>query len=286
MSQELARVEGVVAYTSELPHGDPVVVWAPLSGSLLPVVVLIHGSHCRPQMYTLFASLLAERGFVVVAPEHRRELFGDVAHYPQQAFVNWAMDFAGAENARAGSPVAGRVDISRVLISGHSMGGGATLGIASDTAQFGLVVDEWSMPTELVAVAVSGTHNIPPPRTGDPIPVNNLVPIAFLQGTIDDVVKLDQVERTFAVVHGVTPRLFVEVIGGNHFFLTDTDSPGGANADRRPMELDQEVAVRSAADWTATWFEANLGDADAMAALRRGASADAEPHLRVTLIED
>lgn len=284
-TNELSALAEVVAYETTVVSGDPAVVWAPTRGTNLPLVVLIHGSHTHPAMYTKYASIIASHGFVVIAPEHQRELFGDFAHYPQQAFINWAMKLADDENAREGSPIQGRVDTTRVLLSGHSMGGGAALGIASDFGQPGLVVDDWSMPNELVAVVVNGTHNIPPPRTGEPLPVSNKVPIAFMQGSVDDVVKLEQVERTFAVVEGVKPYLYVEIAGGNHFFLTDVDNPEGVNPDRHAMELDQETSVLSAATWTALWFLANLGDASALDLLRAGPDPEAEPHLSTTLIE-
>ena len=62
--------------------------------------------------------------------------------------------------------------------------GGVTLGVSGDFAQFGLVVDEWSRPPQLLAALAHGTHNIPPPRTGDPLPVDNQVPLAFIHGRI------------------------------------------------------------------------------------------------------
>lgn len=278
-------VQEVDFYEVAMANGDPAFVWAPSSGADLPLVVLIHGSHTHPQMYTHYASIIASHGFVVVAPEQQRELFGDFAHYPQQAFVNWAIAVAETENAREWSPVQGRIDTSSILITGHSMGGGVTLGIASNFAQPWLSDDEWSMPEGLVAVVVNGTHNIPPPRTGDPLPVNNLVPIAFVQGSVDSVVTLDQVKRTFDVVEGVRPFFYVEVAGGNHFFITDQDNPEGCNPDKNPMELEQELSVLSAATWTALWFRANLGDDAAMQMLRTGPDPETEPHLRTRFVE-
>ena len=147
------------------------------------------------------------------------------------------------------------------------------------------MVDPWSRPVELVAAVVHATHNIPPPRTGPPLPIDNRVPLAFLQGGSDGVVTSEQAERTFQAVHGVKPRMYVEFAGGTHFFLTDDDAPEGAHADKNgPASLDQDISVASAAAWTARWFHANLGDDAAMGAIRRG-PVD-EPHLRVVLVDD
>jgi len=210
---------------------------------------------------------------------------GRTAHYPQQAAINWVLDWATAENTREGSPLFGRIDTDRLFLSGHSMGGGAVLGIVSDFSQAGLVVDEWSRPPQLIAAVAHGTHNIPPPRTGDPLPVDNQVPLAFIHGASDGVVTLDQSQRSFDVVHGVLPRLFVTIDGSTHFFLTDDDAPEGANADKNgPASLPQEVSVPTAARWTALWFKAASGDDEAAAVLRKGAGAD-EPHVAVTYLE-
>ena len=226
--------------------GDRALVFAPAGEQRLPLVVLVHGSHVHPRHYRRYASLLAEQGFVVVAPEHVREFMGSTAHYPQQAFVNWGLDWAREEDVRPGSPLQGRIDTATLFVVGHSMGGGTTLGICADVDQPGLVVDTWSRPPELVAVAVAGTHNIPPPRTGEPIPVDNKVPVAFLQGSSDGTVTKDQAERTFAALHGVEPRLWVELAGASHYFLTDDDEPEGSNPDRNgPATLDHEPPRRA-----------------------------------------
>jgi dienelactone hydrolase len=267
--------------------GEKALVWAPTEGDALPVVVLVHGSHCTPAMYDGYARGIAAEGFLVVGPEQVRTVFGDTAHYPQQAFMNWGLDWAIAENAREGSPLFGRIDTEHAFITGHSMGGGVSLGVASDFGQMGLVDDDWSMPPQLVAAAVNGTHNIPPPRTGDPLPVDNKVPIAFISGSLDSLVTLDQVSRTFAGVRGVKPYLQVVLEGGNHFFLNDEETPPGARPDPNAMQIAQDVSVNSSARWTALWFRANLGDADALAEIQAASDAgwsDAEPHVKVSLV--
>ena len=272
----------VASFDTTLPNGKNLFVHAPATGGGLPVVVIVHGSHTHPRHYSRYAAAVAAEGFVVLAPEEEREVFGDTAHYPQQAFVNWAYDWAVAENAKAGSPLEGRVDTTRLFLTGHSMGGGVTLGVSGDFAQFGLVVDEWSRPPQLLAAVAHGTHNIPPPRTGDPLPVDNRVPIAFIQGTSDAVVTLDQSRRSFDAVHGVLPRMFVEIDGGNHFLLNDSSNPKGVNADKNPPTLDQDASIAAAARWSALWFKANAGDADALATLRKGSD---EAYVKVELLE-
>jgi dienelactone hydrolase len=283
MTAEVTRIETTVR------SGEKALVWAPTTGHALPVVVLVHGSHCTPAMYDRYARGLAREGFLVVAPEQVRTVFGDTAHYPQQAFINWGLDWAVAENAREGSELAGRVDVDHVFITGHSMGGGVSLGVASNFGQMGLVDEDWSMPKELVAAVVNGTHNIPPPRTGDPLPVDNVVPIAFFSGSIDSVVTLDQVSRTFAGVRGVKPYLQVVIDGGNHFFLNDEENPPGARPDPNPMTIDQGTSVDSTSKWTATWFKANLGDEAALAELTRVAAEQngtpsGEPHVHLDYV--
>lgn len=281
MTNDVSKIE------TRVGPGHRALAWAPTRGDGLPVVVLVHGSHCTPDVYGRYASGLAREGFLVIAPEQVRTVFGDTAHYPQQAYMNWGVDWAAAENASAESPLAGRIDLDHVFITGHSMGGGVSLGVASDFGQMGLVDDEWSMPSALVAAVVNGTHNIPPPRTGDPLPVDNKVPIAFFQGALDSLVTADQVHRTFAGVRGVKPYLKVFIDGGNHYFITDSDNPEGARPDAAAMEIDQATSVDATAKWTARWFRANLGDEGALADLESASalgSPEGEPYVNVSFV--
>lgn len=274
-----------IAYETRLGPDELAYVHARGGDDRLPLVAVIHGSHVHPRFYTEYARALAAEGFAVVAPEHVREFMGSTAHYPQQAAINWVLDWAIAENDRDGSPLHGRIDTDHLFVTGHSMGGGAVLGIVADSDQHGLVVDPWSRPPQLIAAIAHGTHNIPPPRTGPPIPVDNRVPVAFIHGSNDGVVTLEQSRRSFEAVHGVGPRLFVELEGGTHFYVTDVDAPEGAHADKNgPAALDQATGVASAARWSARWFRATLGDQEALQDLRAGAGAD-EPHVTVEFTE-
>ena len=274
-----------ITYETRVGPDELAYVHARAGEDALPLVANIHGSHVHPRFYSGYSAGVAAEGFVVVTPEHVREFMGSTAHYPQQAVINWVLDWAIAENARADSPLFGRIDTDRLFLSGHSMGGGAVLGIVSDFDQAGLVVDEWSRPPQLIAAVANGTHNIPPPRTGDPLPVDNQVPLAFIHGASDGVVTLEQSERSFDVVHGVLPRLFVTIDGSTHFFLTDDDAPEGAHADKNgPASLPQDVSVPTAARWTALWFRAADGDTEAAAELRNGPRDD-EKHVSVRLLE-
>jgi dienelactone hydrolase len=280
-------INDIVEFETRVMSGDLAYAFGPRTsedGEQHPLVVVVHGSHVHPKQYSEYSRALAREGFVVIVPEHVREFMGDTAHYPQQAVINWGVTWAEEENARADSPLHGRIDTDHVFLSGHSMGGGTTLGIVSDFSQFGLVVDEWSRPPSLVAAVVNGTHNIPPPRTGDPLPIDNKVPLAFVQGSIDSVVATEKVLRTFDVVQGVKPHLYVELDGGTHFFITDEDNPEGVNPDKNTPTLGQDVGIQSAARWTARWFRANLGDTQALADLRGGPGED-EPFVTIRLVE-
>ena len=170
----------------------------------LPIVAWANGG-CRNSSgeFRNFLSEIASHGFLVVAigPAAYSAVMGSEAPTgtSQATQLIDGVDWAIAENERDGSPLKGRIATDRVFLTGHSMGGGTTLGIIGDFEQFGLVVDEWSRPPQLLAAVVHGTHKIPPPRTGDPIPVDCKVPLAFIHGAGDTIVTLDQSRRTFTV---------------------------------------------------------------------------------------
>ena len=110
-------------------------VWAPVGEGPFPLVVIVHGNHSMVDVsdpgYAYLGELLASRGFIVVSVDEN--------------YINgsWSGDFRGKEMAVRGwlllehlalwrdwsttedHPFAGRVDLDRIALVGHSRGGEA-----------------------------------------------------------------------------------------------------------------------------------------------------------------
>lgn len=106
-------------------------VSAPATGTGLPVVLLSHGNGWHHDGYAPLASFWAAQGFVVIQPTHldsRRNAFGfDHPVFP----VIWTERIADLTRILDQLPaleaavpgLAGRTDVSRVAVAGHSWGG-------------------------------------------------------------------------------------------------------------------------------------------------------------------
>jgi dienelactone hydrolase len=125
--------------TDELPLNGR--AWVPQGDGPFPLVLVVHGNHAMGAPseagYAYLGEHLASRGFIVASID--------------ESFLNgsWAGDYKGSEqlvrawllllhadqwrtwNADPASPVAGRVDMDRLALAGHSRGGEAAAVAAS-----------------------------------------------------------------------------------------------------------------------------------------------------------
>ncbi len=102
----------------------------PAAREKLPVVFLSHGSGGYAETLSWLASLLASHGFLVIAPNHPGDTFGNTN--PNGIFRKWerARDITYIIDHLDSVPeLAGRADKARMGIAGFSMGGYAALAL-------------------------------------------------------------------------------------------------------------------------------------------------------------
>ncbi|WP_238013417.1 hypothetical protein KZZ52_23820 [Dactylosporangium sp. AC04546] len=242
-------------------NGDAADVYHPHTSSShqpWPVVLLLQGAAVGRANYAGFARKVASYGFVVVVPDHTRVLFGVPGLYADGAEATWTVAWAAAENARTGSPLRGQIDTGTLLLTGHSFGGAAGLGLSTGLSTPPFTDLPIPAPAQLKAAAFYGTNNAAPGTTVIP-PVANTIPVALIQGSADGVASPASGLGTYAVLAG-TPKLYVSVTGANHYGITDAQNPAGARPDLSPQTLDQATGVEVVARWSALWLRAQLGD--------------------------
>ncbi|MGW4795897.1 alpha/beta hydrolase family protein [Nonomuraea sp. NPDC004297] len=243
---------------------DPATVHLPPGRTELPVALLLQGGNVPRQSYARFARTVAGFGFAVVVPDHRRAVGPVSGLFPEAAQLEATVRWAEQEGARAGSPLAGRLDADRLVLLGHSFGAAAGLfaigGACVPPFCFG---PGYQRPAELRAAAFYGAATAS--QGGTVVPVANAgVPVALVQGDADGVNAPALARATYDGLSS-PPKAYVTVLGANHYGLTDTQTPPGAAPDASPQTIGQEVSIDAAARWSALFLRASLGDALAAA---------------------
>jgi hypothetical protein len=88
-----------------------------------PVVLWNNGARSKLDRYLPLLNHLASHGFIVAAAEGNAGNGGPMLQ---------GLDYLTTENSRAGSPLQGKVDLSKVGATGHSFGGGAAIDAGAD----------------------------------------------------------------------------------------------------------------------------------------------------------
>ena len=106
----------------------------PLSGCRYPVLVYSHGFAAFGGSAAYQARHFASHGWVVLAPDHTLNTFLDKVRPPDWIHYARGLDIAAtldaADALEASDPLAGKLDLSRVVMSGHSFGAFTTWSVA------------------------------------------------------------------------------------------------------------------------------------------------------------
>jgi dienelactone hydrolase len=234
---------------------------APVAEGAHPVVVFTHGYTGTFTDYTFIFEDLASRGYVVASVDHTYE--ATAVEFPDGRFVKsmlgshfgdtWRGDdatltfalslrlqdlkFVVTElkqlNNKLDGPFAGKLDVSRIAIAGHSMGGAtAFLALEQDPRLRAAVVLDGYLPSALIR---------PTQR-----------PVFILRAT-DMNADNDQC-RLWNSLRG--PRVFVNLNGGEH--LTPSDAVWLAKFAIQTGPMGPERTVSAIRDYVAAFLDANL----------------------------
>lgn len=253
----------VLSYETVIPSStnDVALVVAPeapyglrQAGVQFPAVVVLQGGSVAYTSYSDFAERLARHGYVVIVPHHVIQLGPQRGPFTNVRVINQAFDHLKAETARAGSPIEGLVDVSKLGVVGHSLGGATALQAVGKLCLAPLCFGVYAPPPELAAVAVyGGNMRNRPPAVGF-IDVNNIAPVVMIHGSQDGIAKIADARTTYGLLE--ESKTFLRINGASHYGITNTDNSGGTPD--APPAIGQDVSVAAIADSTALYFDVEI----------------------------
>ena len=268
----------VSTYQSQITNDGTNVYYPTNVTGTLPVALLLQGGKVHRMHYSEYAAEVASYGFIVVTPNHKRLNFFDLDYYTSTSQIGETLSWMGTENAAAASPLKGHIDTGSLVLLGHSFGGATGLSISESKCSIPFCTGlTFTLPSQVKAGSFYGTHN---EFLGSYANVDNKIPVQLVQGQEDGVAEPAQAETTYAKIQR-GPKQIVRLSGANHYGITNTQGPSGADAEVGPQSLTQSECIDEAARWAALWLKAQLGDTAAATYVTSTGDA-ADPLVTVT----
>ena len=232
------------------------------------VVVFLPGAAIVKERYAWIGQALASHGVAVAIAQ------------PPGAFATSHQTTAtlaalAADDADTTSPLAGHIDTTRVILSGHSAGTIVQAGLTFlPGCPQGFCDSDAARPAGLRGLALLAFHDQDDPATATaPMPAAE-VPWLMLTGSRDGLTTPDKAHATFARLQD-RPVELVQVTGMNHYQFTEWIDP--AHDVSLQQDLTPTIANRTARAIAAQYLVAFAGrvlDGDATVAADLGAAAD------------
>lgn len=247
----------VSSYDSQIKNDGTNVYYPTNATGELPVALLLQGAKVHRQNYSQYAATVASYGFIVVTPNHKRLNFFDNNYYTSTAQIGETLTWMGAENTKAGSPLNGRIDTDTMVLLGHSFGGATGLTIAEDKCSIPFCTTiGFNLPSTVKAGSFYGTNNA---ILGLYPSIDNQIPVQLVQGQSDGMAEPAQAESSYNKIANGHKQI-VRVTGANHYGITNTQNPTGAEAEVNTQASTQSSSIETTARWAALWLRAQLGD--------------------------
>lgn len=177
------------------------------------------------------------------------------------------------------SPLFESIDLDKLVLIGHSMGGLVGINAIQNNCNFPLCFGSFHRPAALMGGVFYGTNLKGHFRMVIHPIINSGIPIALIQGTLDSESTPKDTEATYQKIQD-SPKALFTIVGANHYAITNTNNPVNIppiQADPIEPLLDQEKAIKSIARWSALFLRAYvMHDQGALDYLNRPADNDYE----------
>jgi dienelactone hydrolase len=233
-----ASVRATMAYDVTSAH-----IYYP-SGATAPFAALaiVPGFTAPESSIADWGPFLASWGFVVMTIGTSNPSTGapdaSVDQNVRGAALLDALTTIRGENTRSGSPLSGKLDLSRLGVAGWSKGGGGTLIDANTTPTLKAVfaMEPWN-------VTLSGTVGTYP---------NDTVPTLIFAGTSDGLAGPPMPQTQYNSIPMSTPKILYEITNGSHYVST---SPTNSTTDMAPDSMSTQNVARFGLSWMKLFLE-------------------------------
>jgi predicted dienelactone hydrolase len=221
----------------------PARIYAPVGPTSLPVIIFSHGLGNSRFGYSYLGEHWASHGYVSVHPEHLGANFEVERHglwrlfragFDRRNWRNVPLDIRFVIDQLQGDaalpePLRGRIDRSRIGVSGHSLGAYGALAIGGMSVLFpdGSVFI-FRDDRVRAAVPISMSENFKPSSYG-----TVAIPMLHLTGTHDSSIFYGTLPRKRRIPYNSIPRsdqYLVVIRGANHSTFSDEERPGNRPA--------------------------------------------------------
>lgn len=192
------------------------------SGAPYPAISFGHGFLQPPERYRSILEHLATWGYFVIATESGLELFPNHRTYSED--MHHCLTYLEQQHAEPTSPLFGQVATGQFGISGHSMGGGASILAAAADTRIKAVANLAAAETNPSAIQASP---------------NVTVPHCLISGSADTITPL-QSNGLRMYNAGFAPKMLPVIQGGWHCGFQDTSIIG---CDSGPMSRATQLQI-------------------------------------------
>jgi len=272
-----ARQIDLVLYDSQRDRDIPVLVYLPTNSAPAPVILFSHGLGGERHGNAFLAAHWAARGYVAVFVQHpgsddsvwkdqpvrnRMRAMQKAASLKNFMLrvqdVPAVLDELAAWNASKTNALAGRLDLSRVGMSGHSFGAVTTEAVSGET----LPIEGTKLTDSRIRAAIAFSPSLPRGISAAKAFGSVKIPWLLMTGT-EDVAPIGHatVKSRLAVYPALrgAPKYEVVLNKAEHSAFTDRALPG----DREPRNRNHHRVMLALS--TAFWDAYLRGDADALA---------------------
>lgn len=181
---------------------DSAIMWypEPITANKIPAAIVMHGWMGSKEKMQWLGKELAAQGFAALVVSGKN--YKDFIAKPQDWTKNYevALDSLDGENEREDSPLHLRIDMEKVSLVGHSMGGGGAIYFA-DTS-----------PMPLASIVTLAPFSLESEKPGAKVKAPTLV----LTGSADTVAPPSMGKAFFEALPATLAKEYFELVKVNH----------------------------------------------------------------------